>query len=200
MKQTVWGGVLAWLWIGFAPLLCGGCGGPVLDNFLAPLNTSSGGQVSISLVNDTPYRAIVYLCGYNPLDPTWDGYGTLAPSGTWVQKLVLEANETQDGPMPCFRRIELGGLSLRQAVELARPEGVSDEEIADTDLWQGVGFSDLPEDDPDPEQPTVGVADPARFLLGPDFSCGDEVIVRLALVAGTTNQFTITIEHPAEEE
>jgi len=154
-----------------AGLLGSGCAEPGWLNFVWPLQ----GSISVTFVNETPFRVVTYWGGYNPL----------APEGLTVRKLVLEAGQTDFATIVCYRRFDVAGLALRRAVELGRPEGVEPE-----DINERVGFSDLPADDPDPEVPTAGSAEAISRWLAVDYFCDEPFEIHFKQV-GTTDQFFV---------
>lgn len=162
-----------------------GCADPLWLNFIAPLQASDGStEVGITFINETDFRVITFWGGYNPLAAAGLPDSALAGEPQ-VAKLVLEAADQQFIPLTCFRRIELAGSALERAVELGRPEGVDPNNINSQ-----IGFSDLPADDPDPELPTAGFADPVRFEIAVDYSCGDTLEIRFKRVA---DQFVVEL-------
>lgn len=150
------------------------CQNTGLVNFFAPL----GGQVNIVFINETPFRVITYWGGYDNLDPAVD---------IDVRQLKLESGEQSPAVINCTRRIEIAGESLRQAVEIGKPEGVEPDDINDK-----IAFSDVLLGEDNDEEATAGEGDSKRFLLGVDYHCEKTVEIRFQQDADT-GEFTVTI-------
>ena len=170
MKKKAVAGVLLSV-LGF---MVSGCEEPGWVNFFAPLE----GQVTITFVNETPYRVITYWGGYNPLDPA---------TGIDVRKLKLESGESSPAVINCTRRIEIAGSSLRRAVELGKPEGINS-----SDINEKIAFSDVALGEENDEEPTAGEGDSVRYELGIDYSCGDVLEIHFQQDPDT-GEFVVTL-------
>ncbi len=157
--------------VGLLGLSCQNTG---LVNFFSSL----GGQVTIVFVNETPFRVITYWGGYNNLDPATD---------IDVRQLKLESGDQSTAVIVCTRRIEIAGESLRRAVEIGKPDGISPDDINDK-----IAFSDVTLGSDNDEEATAGEGDSKRFLLGVDYHCGKTVEIRFQQDPDT-GKFTTTI-------
>ncbi len=164
---------LVWM---FFPLALCGCDESGWVNFFAPLE----GQVTITFVNETPYRVITYWGGYNPLDPATD---------IDVRKLKLESGESSPAVINCTRRIEIAGESLKRAVEIGKPDGVS----AD-DINEKIAFSDVNLGEDNDEEATAGEGDSVRYELGIDYSCSDILEIHFQQDPDT-GKFIVTLKN-----
>ncbi len=171
MKKQAINGVL----LSILAFWISGCEETGWVNFFAPLE----GQVTITFVNETPYRVITYWGGYNPLDPA---------TGIDVRKLKLESGDSSPAVINCTRRIEIAGTSLKRAVELGKPEGISADEINEK-----IAFSDVTLGEDNDEEPTAGEGDSVLYELGIDYSCSDIIEIHFQQDPDT-GKFIVTLK------
>lgn len=144
-----------------------GCTPDLFDN----LTKERTGNISVSFVNNTPYRAAFSYGTYD----AWDR----SPGPVSLQQLRLAANSTSAST----------SVTCRRNLAIATPdfvERVIDTEADDTDTFDPdafdttVHFSSAPSDSDAAALPTAGTAEGIELLLGVDYSCADQVIFTFA--------------------
>jgi len=143
------------------------------SNLTAPLGTGQIGSrddVTVTIFNRTPYRAIFTLGMYN----TWD-QNTVPVFFQFADgedgSLTLEGNTTV-GPQvfECNRTFGIGSFQLLQAVRDSDPA-----QLSEPAMIEGVGFSAAPIDEPLGVFPTEGIAQGINIFQGAEFPCNAEL-------------------------
>lgn len=152
-------------------VLCGGlialppgCSATLLLNQTA----ERSGNVTVVLINDTPYRASF---SYG----AWDAWQRNPPGPIEFRQLRLEGQDTA-GPtsLNCARNFAIG---TQDFYDRAAYHKVGDSANFDADAFDiVVHFSDAPADSNLAATATVGTALGQEWLLGVDYSCGDELV------------------------
>lgn len=165
MKKTsrsigVTGGlVLAWL-VGSS-----GCSTQFLSNQTQEIT----GNITVLVINNTPYRASFSIA-------TWDALDLIPPGPIDFQQFRIEANTTNPLiTLTCHRNAAIGTQDLidRALATNADAAGGFDPDAFTTD----VNFSSAPADSAAAALPTVGTAkDGIGVRLGVEYNCGDELI------------------------
>ena len=156
---------------------------PACGRLLLNQTAERTGNISLTFINDTPYRASFSY-------------------GTWDS---LDRNPV--GPVN-FRQLRLAGSSSSAVLSLscARNFAIATQElltrVIDTDADQTatfdpdafdttVHFSDQPQDSDLAAVATVGTAVGVEKLLGPDFECGDRLVFTFVEDPDVTGGFRI---------
>jgi len=149
------------------------------------------GNVQVSFINNTPYRAIFTVGTYDPLSldvGPFVGQFTAGPDPT----RRLEGNSSSPiNTLVCGRALALGDSQL---IELVRGE---DELMATMDeaaLITGIAFSDKPLGEDGDDQPTAGLADPMTTLQGSQFQCESLLIYTFEVDANEPDGFRIDLD------
>jgi hypothetical protein len=168
------------------------CTSFAISNVTAPLGTGQVGSrddISVTIFNRTPYRAIFTIGMYN----TWDQntvptYFQFADGQNGSE--VLEGNTTV-GPQTfqCNRTLGIGSFQLIQAVLKSEPE-----QNSEAALIEGVAFSAAPIDDPLGVLPTEGTAAPVNIFQGAEFPCNAEIWIFFEEDASAPGGFRIAFE------
>ncbi len=154
---------IGWLAAGLA-LLAAGCSGALILN----LTEESQRNVTVRLINNTPFRAIFTIGAFDDLDRD-------PPGDVSFQQLRIEGGTSQ-APLTfsCFRDIAIGTQKL-----LDRIVDTSSNTAANFDdeaFVLGASFSSAPQGSPGEGQPDSGSVDPLVVRLGPDYTCDDQLI------------------------
>ncbi len=155
----------------FAAGLCAavnGCTSSLLLNQTASLD----GDVTVVVINDTPFRAAFTLGVFNDLERE--------PLGQvqFEQPLLEPGESLTPGMFPCTRDVAIGTEKLLRRIL----DTNADEEQANfnPDAFSAVvHFSDAPADSDLAALPTVGTAEGIVRRIGVDHSCGDQLIFTL---------------------
>lgn len=145
-------------------MLAGGCTNTFVLNQVEELS----GDVSIIIINNTPYRASFTLGGYNAmlLD---------SPVAPELDQERLEAmTSTSAISLSCARNIAIGTAELVELV--IETEGNLESDFDDDAFSEYVNFSAAPIDEEGAALPTEGTAEGIEVLLGVDYACGDQLI------------------------
>ncbi len=163
-------------------LLTGGCP----NDFVAHLIEERAGQVSIIIINNTPYRASFTLGGYDALDRN-------PPIEPELEQPRVEAlTSTSPISLNCVRHIAIGTEDLVERV--LATDGHLESGFDDDAFSEFVNFSSAPIDDPAAALPTVGTAEGREVRLGVDYACGDELIFTFEEDATAAGGFRIDYE------
>lgn len=145
-----------------------GCTTSLLLNQTASLD----GDVTIVVINDTPFRAAFTLGVFNDLEREPIGM-------VQFEQPRLEPGESlPPGTFPCTRDVAIGTDKLIRRIL----DTNADEQQAnfDPDAFTAVvHFSDAPADSDLAALPTVGTAEGVVRRIGVDHSCGDQLIFTL---------------------
>ena len=163
----------------FGTLFACGLAGCTIEGLLHATASLGGdvanqrGNVQLLIINNTPYRAIFSLGGYDEFDR--DTEPVLMQFASDPAGLVLEGNaQTPLGQFECHRVFSIGGDGLIARVRANLEEEEYDDEL----LVGGVYFSSADMNSEEADQPTEGVAAPHDAYIGVDFSCGSLLIYR----------------------
>jgi hypothetical protein len=165
----------AGLIIGSAGLIAGigawalnGCTSSLLLNQTASLD----GEVTIVVINDTPFRAAFTVGVFNDLEREPIGQ-------VQFEQPRLEAGESlMPGAFPCTRDVAIGTDKLIRRI--LDTNGDQTQQNFDPDVFTAVvHFSDAPADSDLAALPTVGTAVGMVRRIGVDHSCGDQLIFTL---------------------
>ena len=144
-------------------LLCG-CSGSLVAN----LTEESQTNISILVINNTPFRAVFTIGAFDDLDRN-------PPAQAAFQQLRVEAGNTA-GPLNfnCFRDVAIGTDKLLQRIV---DTGANQAANFDTDAFvSGVSFSSAPAGSDGAALPDAGSAPGRVVRLGVDYSCDDQLI------------------------
>lgn len=161
-------------------------------NLTAPLGTdtiASRGNISVSVFNRTPFRAIFTLGMYNSWDQDTVPEFFQFADGT-EGSTVLEGNTTV-GPQDfeCNRTFGVGSFQLIQAIRAADPATFNEDAGK-----EGVAFSAAPIDDPLGVLPTEGTAQGINIFQGAEFPCEAELWIFLEQDDSAPGGFRVTFE------
>ncbi|MFQ5807903.1 MAG: hypothetical protein ACE5I3_15770 [Phycisphaerae bacterium] len=172
-----------------ATALTTGCSG----DFLANLIEERSGNITVIIINNTPYRAAFTLGSYDALDRD-------PPGNVNLEQRRLEGNMSM-GPVtiPCNRNTAVGTTAL---IQRAIDNDADERADFDADAFVTVvNFSSAPADSDAAALPTVGTAEGVEVRLGVDYGCGDELIFTFVEDAAAPGGFRIEFRLlPAEEE
>ncbi len=156
------------------------------------LTATRRGNITIGLINNTPFRANLTFGGYDPLDQT------TIPVFTQIR---IEGNTTAPTQtQQCRRVFSLGGAELIRLVTLQR-SGTSPINDAAV-LHQDIFFSSAPANDPLAAAPTEGTAQQRVLLDGVDYLCGGVLTFAFVQDAGSPGGFRMdyTFVRPADPQ
>ena len=161
-------------------------------NLTAPLGTGtvgSRGNVSVTVFNRTPYRAIFTTGMYNSWDQDTVPVFFQFADGT-EGSTVLEGNTTV-GPQnfECNRTYGVGSFQLIEAILHANPP-----QFNQAAGEEGVAFSSAPLDDPLGVLPTEGTAQGINIFQGAEFPCEAELWIFLEQDDSAPGGFRVTFE------
>jgi hypothetical protein len=176
-------------WIGFAAgvvtifvAFTAGC----LGDLFANLVEERSGDVTVIVINNTPYRAAFTLGGYDALhrDP---------PGDVSLEQQRLEAHTTTAPiTLTCNRNTAIGTEALVQRVIDTEADEADD---FDADAFVAVvRFSSAPADSDAAALPTAGTAEGVEVRLGVDYACGDQLIFTLLEDAAAPGGFRVAFE------
>ncbi len=176
---------------------------------LYSFSTPGRGDLGIGFINRTPYRAIGTFGGYDPQDQdTFVGLGQLGVTA----ELELEPNSAgRVWAMPVTRAFSIGGRRLIDLVldndlhhelfviyrfPVPFPSAVLNSTIfqfvpTGDLLYEGIGFSGAPFDDPQRWVATEGTAPPMVVSLGVDYRSDDILIFDFVEDANSPGGFAI---------
>ena len=172
-----------------APLACTDFAFRSLTAPLGTGNPGSRGNISLTIFNRTPYRAIFTLGMYNIYDQDSEPLVFQFADGT-QNSTILNANVTI-GPQnfSCDRTLGIGSPQLLQAFRNSRPD-----QIHEAAMIEGVGFSSAPIDDPLGVLPTEGTAQGINIFLGAEFPCEAELWIFLEQDDAAPGGFRVAYE------
>jgi hypothetical protein len=162
-------------------------------DFILNLIEERSGQITVVIINNTPYRAAFSLGSYDALDR--DPPGPI----DFIQRRI-EGNTTSALlTLECRRNVAIGTAEM---IARAIDNGLHEEEGADLDAFvPEVNFSSAPADSAAAASPTVGIAEGREVRLGVDFGCGDELIFTLLEDAAAAGGFRVEFDLlPQEQE
>ena len=127
------------------------------------------GNITIQIINDTPYRASCSFGGWNALDRGDD-------AGVGLAQIRLAAlTVTQTAELDCNRDFAIGTQEYYdRVVETKVFEGATFDPESFATV---VHFSDAPADSDLAAAPTVGTALGVHWRLGVDYACGDLLLI-----------------------
>ena len=160
-------------------LLIGSCSADTFLNQTASLGgeqAGASGNIQVTFINKTPYRAIFTYATYNNTDqfaqPVADQYVQATGRNT------LEGNVVADFlALPCNRVFSIGDGELLRLID----ENIEDSGLAPEALIEGIAFSSAAFGEEDANVAIEGFAPPVRALLGVDFPCGSIIIIRFEI-------------------
>lgn len=143
-----------------------GCG-----TLVANLTEETASNVSIQVINNTPFRAALTLGTFNDLDRR-------PPGNVAFEQLRLEANTSSAvRNLDCMRDVAIG---TRKLLDRILDTGGDEQANFDPDAFTlGVNFSTAPADSPGAALPDAGKAPPIVVRLGVDYSCNDLLLFTL---------------------
>ncbi len=152
-----------WLAIAAALLCLSGCDTVFFLNQTAERN----GNITVSFINNTPYRASFSYGSYDKLDNS--------PGAVSFQQLRLEGDTTSAAQtLTCRRNVAIGTQDLVDRVLATRAD---ENDNFDPDAFDiVVHFSGAAQDSDAAALPTRGSALGRERLLGADYSCGDQLV------------------------
>jgi len=169
-----------------------GCSDFALSALTAPLGTGapgSRGNVSMTIFNRTPYRAIFTVAFYNTFDQNTQPVFFQFADGT-QGTVALEGNSVI-GPQDfqCDRVLGIGSPQLLQAIRKMDPPV-----LHEAAMIEGVGFSAAPVDDPLGLLPTEGTAEGVNIFQGAEFPCEAQLWLFLEVDDTASGGFRIAFE------
>jgi len=168
--------------------LSAGCSGGLIAN----LTEERQGDITVLIINNTPYRASFSLGSYDALDRDPPG------AVDFVQQRVEGHTTAAVITLQCKRNVALGTADLIQ-----RARDTDEDEAADFDpdaFSENVNFSSAPADSDLAASPTAGYAEGREVLLGVDYSCGDQLIFTLEEDATAAGGFRVDFYLLPDEE
>jgi hypothetical protein len=154
------------------------------------LTAERTGNVSVLIINDTPYRASFSYA-------TWDSWDRNPPGTIDFKQLRLEGR-SNSGPvaLTCARNLAIGTAEMNQR---ALDNNAHQQTGFDADAFDTVvHFSDAATDSSLAAIATVGTAEGIEKLLGVDYTCADQVIFTFvedpAVKGGFRIDFTVIID------
>lgn len=158
--------------------LCASCTEDIYRNLTSPLGegqVGSRGNVTVTFVNNTAFRAIFTVATFNHFDQTSTPNEPLqfADGTDGTNELV---GNTAFGPFTfqCDRALSIGGIQM-----LERLTDTTDDlsTLNEDALATGVGFSAAAVGDALATLPTEGTAQPLDVLQGAEFQCESLIII-----------------------
>lgn len=145
-------------------LVLSGCSGALLLN----LTEESQRNITVLLINNTPFRAIFTIGAFDDLD-------RLPPGQITFQQLRIEGGTTR-APLTfsCFRDVAIG--SQKMLDRIVDTDNNTAANFDDDAFVLGVSFSSAPLGSPGEGQPDSGTAPPRVVRLGNDYTCDDQLI------------------------
>ena len=140
------------------------------------------GNITVQIINNTPFRASFTFGTYNPLDR--------APGPVDMQQLRLEARATSEIlTLGCDRSAVIG---TDEFIERAVAVNADETDDFDADAFSArVSFSSAPADSPAAALPISGTLAGVEALLGVHFGCEDRVIFTIEVDAAAPDGFRI---------
>jgi hypothetical protein len=182
-----------WIGVGAAIVvatLTAGCTGELVANLIE----ERSGEITVVVINNTPYRAAFTLGGYDALQR--DPLGEVD-----LQQQRLEENtSTSPLTLSCSRNTAMGTEALVQRVIDTKADEADD---FDADAFAAViRFSSAPADSDAAALPTAGTAEGVEVRLGVDYACGDQLIFTLIQDAAAPGGFRVDFDllHSTEDE
>lgn len=163
-----------------------GCDGAALAN----LFEERAGNVSVVIINNTPYRALLTLGAYDEMDRN-------PPGAVQTQQQRIEAN-TAISPLTvaCRRNTAINTARLIRRLVDTSATATLDADLLDT----VIRFSAAPSDSSAADLPTAGTAAPIEVLLGVDYTCGDQLIFTLSEDPNSAGGFRVDYSVIMDEE
>ncbi|MEP0845226.1 MAG: hypothetical protein HRF50_00235 [Phycisphaerae bacterium] len=163
-----------------------GCDGAALANFFE----ERSGNVSVVIINNTPYRALLTLGAYDEMDRN-------PPGAVQTQQQRIEAN-TAISPLtvPCRRNTAINTARLIRRLVDTSATATLDADLLDT----VIRFSAAPSGSQAADLPTAGTAAPIEVLLGSDYTCGDQLIFTLSEDPNSAGGFRVDYSVIMDEE
>lgn len=170
------------------------CTEEVYLNMTTALGTgqvNSRGNITVSFINNTPFRAIFTVATFNFYDQFSVPAGVIQFADGQDGTRLLEGNSAE-GPdaFRCDRVLSIGGARMIQRL---RDTGV-DEGLNEDALRPGVGFSAAAIGDPLGTLPTEGTAEPLDILQGAEFPCEARIVITFEQDADAPGGFRIDHE------
>lgn len=165
-RSTARGALLAMSLIGIL-VASGSCTPNLISNETQELS----GNITVSFINNTRFRASFSFGSWNSLDRS-----TPTPGPVALQQLRVEAGQTSaPATLACRRNLAVGTQELVQRVIDTKGTTVAG---FDADAFVPVvNFSSAPANTAAAALPTDGTAQGRGELLGVDFKCGDQLFV-----------------------
>ena len=176
--------------VGVLAVLTAGCIGDLVANLIE----EQSGNVTVIIINNTPYRAAFTLGSYDALnrDP---------PGEVRLDQQRLEAHtSTTPVTLTCGRNTAIGTEALVQRVIDTEADEADD---FDADAFAAVvRFSSAPADSDAAALPTAGTAEGVEVRLGVDYACGDQLIFTLLEDATAPGGFRVEFDllHSGEDD
>ncbi len=162
-------------------LLIAGCA-----PFLQHISEERSGNVTVLIINNTPYRAALTAA-------MWDSLDRDPPGQIVIQQERIEAGQSAQFTIACRRNFAIGTEEMVQRVIDTNTD--QNTQNFDNDAFDSVvHFSNAPADAATAALPTVGTAEGREVLLGLDFSCGDLLIFTLEQDPTAAGGFRIDFE------
>ena len=159
--------------------LSGGC----LADFVANLTEERSGNVTVIIINNTPYRAAFSFGSYDALDRFPAGPVTLE------QQRVERYTQTAPIRITCARNTAVG---TEEFIQRSIDVDADDTPGFDPDAFNAVvNFSSAPADSDGAALPTVGTAEGLEVRLGVDYACEDQLVFTFVEDATATGGFRI---------
>ncbi len=163
-------------------------------NLIANLTEERSGEITVIIINNTPYRAAFTFGGYDALDRDPPGEVSLE------QQRVEAYVSTTPITLPCNRNTAIGTEAL---IQRAIDTDADEEDEFDADAFAAVvHFSSAPADSDAAALPTVGTAEGREVRLGVDYACGDQLIFTLLEDATAAGGFRVEFDllHSGQDE
>jgi len=172
--------------IGFAVALVAalttGCSGDLIANLIE----ERSGDITVIIINNTPYRAAFTFGSYDALDRD-------PPGEVDLQQQRLEGNaSTAPITISCNRNTAIGTETL---IQRAIDTDADEADDFDVDAFSDtVRFSSAAADSDAAAVPTEGEAAGIEVCLGPEYACGDQLIFTLVEDEAAPDGFRFRIE------
>lgn len=173
-----------------ACLLClpTGCIGNLVFNQSEELS----GNITVQVVNNTPFRASFTFGMYDSLEKDPPGAVSL-----FQQRVEGNASTTAQ-TLPCRR---VGGLATERMLQrVLDTNGDSAAGFDDAVFGSTINFSSAPPDSDAATLPTEGTAEGMEVRLGVDFTCGDLLIFTFEPDDSAPGGFRVTFSVIEDEE
>ncbi len=174
-----------WLVAGTLCVLAGACSPAFFNNTTTLGGSAVGGRsdIQVLFINDTPFRALFTFGTYDPqnLDPDSDvGFTPEVDQFTVSADSAerLEGNSSSGVfTFTCGRAMSVGG---RQLVQLLIDEDL-DDDLEQSVLTEGVGFSAEPVDANNADEATAGRGASTLTLQGAEYQCDSLLVYTFSL-------------------